>query len=186
MPILSIGFVAYGRPRRPVYQECGSFNVYWEVFASIAAPWKVDARVYQNRVSAIWPRGDLMACGCDVNACVKPGSVCAPSGDDSAILFSVYDMDGDEFDLNGATEIVFAVADYAGGAVRFVKRLTDDEIVISTNGYQFIVYIDSEDSVMPVRKSNYYEVQVTTSDGLKRTVSAGSYIATPTIIKDLP
>lgn len=161
----SIGFVSYGNPRRPVVAVCGRYTDRWEV-------------------DGYWPRDDGMNCGCD-ETCIKPGSICAPQGDDVLVLFSIFDTDGDEFDLTGATEIVMAVADERGGVVRFIKRMSAGDITISTNGYQFTVIITDGDTVLPILRKNYYEVQVTNSAGLKKTVSAGSYIATKTIIKDL-
>ena len=164
MPIFSIGFVVYGNPRRPVISVCGTYVDRWEV-------------------EGYWPRDDGMNCGCS-DACIKPGSICAPQGDDVMVIFSIYDTDGDEFDLTGATEIVFLVADERGGTVRFTKSLSDGDISISTNGYQFSVVVTDDDTVLPVLRRNYYEVQVTNSAGLKKTVSSGSYIATRTMIKD--
>jgi len=163
----SIGFVTESRPKRPVLALCGE---------------------YRDRIEikAIWPREDSMDCHCDDYECVKPGSFCVPRGDDAKIIVSVYDTDGDEFDLTGAQEIVFGAADSVDGAVRWVKRLSLGEIQISTNGYQYSFDVTGAESVLPVNRTNYYETQVTTSGGLKRTVSAGIYRAEKTIIKDLP
>ncbi len=122
---------------------------------------------------------------CHDDICIKLGSLCVPRGDDALVVFSIYDTDGDEFDLTGASEIVFAVSDDKQGQVRIVKRLTEGDIQISTNGYQLSFTLTDEDSVLPVNRTNYYEVQVTTSGGLKRTVSAGVYRAEKTIIKDI-
>lgn len=123
------------------------------------------------------------SCGC--GGCIRRGNICAPKGDDALIVFSIYDTDGDEFDLTGAAEIVFMVADEYDGEVRFVKRLTDAQIQISTNGYQFAVTVTDEDTADLIRVNNYYEVQVTTSAGLKKTVSAGNFEATNTMIRGL-
>ena len=166
MPVFSIGFVAYASPRRVTVSECARAVIDWPV-------------------TATWARDDGMSCGCGPDECVSRGYICAPQGDDVSVMFSVLDQDGDEFDISGATEIVFAVADERGGAVRFVKTLTDDDIVVSTNGYQFRVYLTADDTNLPVKKVNYYEVRVTNSAGEHKTVSAGAYIATRTIIKDL-
>lgn len=162
----SIGFVAHAGPRRPVVSVCGRINDRWEV-------------------DAYWPRDDGMNCDCGPMTCIKPGWICGPQGDDVLVIFSVFDTDDDEFDITGATEIVFAVSDYKGGAIRIIKRLTDGDIQISTNGYQFAVTITDDDTLATVRRKNYYEVQVTTSTGLKKTISAGTFTATRTIIKDI-
>ena len=166
MPIFSIGFVVYASPRRATVSECARAVTEWAV-------------------AATWSRDNGMSCGCGPNECVSRGYVCAPQGDDVAVLFSVLDQDGDEFDISGAEQIVFAVADERGGMVRLVKTLTDGDIVLSTNGYQFRVYLTAEDTNLPVKKVNYYEVRVTNSEGEHKTVSAGAYIATRTIIKDV-
>lgn len=161
----SIGFVAHGSPRRPVISLCGRYTDRWEV-------------------DGFWPRDDGMICNSG-DQCIKPGFICAPQGDDVLVVFSIYDTDGDEFDLTGASEIVFAVSDYRRGTVRIVKRLSDGEVQISTNGYQFAVTLTDDDTIAPVHVKNYYEVQVTNSAGLKRTVSAGRYSADHTMIKDI-
>ncbi len=169
----SIGFVIESSPKRPIVSVCA----------------RATDRV---EVDATWPRysGDYCMCGSKfcrcADDCIKPGVICGPKGDDVYVIFSVYDTDCDEFDVYGASEIVFAVADRKGGTVRFVKRLTEGDIQISTNRYQFMVTITDEDTAALVNQSNYYEVQITTSDGLKKTVSSGIFRATDTIIKDIP
>lgn len=185
----SIGFVAHDRPRRAFQAVCGGLNDNWKVDARLADVWKVSSRYTDTwNVTGYWPREDglNMSCECEDTGCIKLGVVCAPQGDDTRVLISVYDTDGDEFDISGATEIVFLVAAERGGVVYFTKRLSLGQAGISTNGYQFWVDVTAADSVIPIARVNYYEVQVTTSAGLKKTVSAGSYIATKTAIKDLP
>ena len=185
----SIGFVAHATPRRAVQAVCGRASDNWPVDARLADVWKVDARYAAIwNVTGYWPREDglNMSCECEDTGCIKLGVICAPQGDDVRVLFSVYDTDGDEFDISGATEIVFLVAAERGGVVYFTKRLSLGQAGISTNGYQFWVDVTDTDSVLPIARVNYYEAQVTTSAGLKKTVSAGSYIATKTAIKDLP
>lgn len=161
----SIGFVAHAGPRRPVVSVCGLLR---------------DVQ----RIDGFWPRDDGMICGSG-DQCVKPGFICAPQGDDALVVFSVYDTDGDEFDLTGATEIVFAVSDHKKGTVRIVKRMSEGDIQISTNSFQFAVTLTDDDTILPVYEKNYYEVQVTTGAGLKKTVSAGRYSADHTMIKDI-
>lgn len=118
-------------------------------------------------------------------ACIRPGVICAPRGDDVFVIFSVYDTDDDEFDLTGATEIILLVADSKGGTVRFTKSLTGGEIQIGGTLYQFMVTITDDDTGSLVNTNNYYEVQVTTSAGLKKTVSAGLFKSDDTMIKDI-
>lgn len=160
----SIGFVIEASPKRPVIAQCATLQDRYEIMT-------------------IWPRNDGHYCV--DTGCIAPGSLCVPRGDDAYIIFSVYDTDGDEFDISGAAEIVFAVADYNGGEVRFVKRLTDSEIQISSNMYQFMVTVTSADTESLVRAHNYYEARVTTGAGLVKTVSAGLFKSTDTIIKDI-
>lgn len=167
MPIhFSIGFVTHGLPKKPVVSLCA----------------RLTDRV---EVDAYWPRDDAMNCSCDDNGCIKPGAICAPQGDDVLVLFSVYDTDGDEYDVSGAAEIVFAVSDSVVGTNRFVKTLTDGGIVLSGNGYQVGVYIEDTDTAALVQRKNYYEIRVTTSDGLQKTISAGIFRAEQTMIKDI-
>lgn len=166
MPVFSIGFVSSATPGSTVISVCGTAVGDWPV-------------------TATWVRDDGMNCGCE-SGCIAPGFICAPQGDDLRVLFSVFDNDGDEYDLTGATEIVMAVADDRNGPVRFVKRLSTGDITLSGSGYQFVVYLTDEDTVIPVRQKNYYEVRVTNSVGENKTVSAGLYRADRTIIKDLP
>lgn len=167
MPVFSIGFVVYGSPGTAVVSECGRYVEEWPV-------------------RALWERSRGVNCGCDTSACIVPGYICAPAGDNVRVLISVYDSDGDEYDITGATEIVFAVADSRTGQTRIVKTLSEGDITIAGTGYQFVIFLTDEDTVLPVLRQNYYEIRVTNSLGEHKTVSAGSYVATRTIIKDLP
>lgn len=162
----SIGFVAYASPRRPIVSICA-------------------VALDRSEVDAVWPREDGMTCDCET-VCISTGVICAPRGDDVRVLVSVRDTDGDEFDVFGASEIVFVAADELNGEIRFVKRLSAGDISVSTNGWQFVVNITDEDTASLVKIKNYYEIQVTTSDGLKKTVSAGLLRSNDTLIKDLP
>lgn len=107
---------------------------------------------------------------------------------------SVFDTDDDEFDLTGSSEIVFIVATgeiiggnmYPGGTVLIEKSLSDGEIVIAGNRYQFVIDVSDTDTADLPKTKLYYEMQVTTSGGLKKTVSAGIFNAENTMIKDIP
>lgn len=186
MPIhFSIGFVAENTPKRPYVAQCVTYLDRADVSALYVTERDVNARYNDNaRVSAHWPREDGMNCNCD-DVCVSSGYICAPRGDYTRIIFSVYDTDGDEFPVTGAQEIVFIVADSFGGTVRITKRLTTGGITISTNGYQFVVTVLAAEAATLVRNDNYYEAQVTNSAGLKKTVSAGKFKSQDTMIKDL-
>ena len=132
-----------------------------------------------------------MSCNC--GGCISRGLICIPRGDDTSILFDVRDDDGDEFDISGASEIVFIVAGGEvtsgnmgpGGELLIDKRLSDGEIVIAGTGFQFVVEIIAADTINFTSRDNYYEVKVTTSSGLKKTVSSGLFISENTMIKDI-
>jgi len=133
-----------------------------------------------------------MSCNC--GGCISRGLICIPRGNDTSIIFDVHDDDGDEFDISGATEIIFIVAGGEvtsgnmgpGGAVLIDKRLSDGEITIAGTGYQFSVAILAADTDGFDKQDNYYEAEVTTSTGLKKTVSSGLFISENTMIKDIP
>lgn len=122
---------------------------------------------------------------CSDGACIWRDEICAPQGDDVNVLVSIYDTDQDEFDISGALEAVFVVSDSITGADRIVKKMTEGDISVSTNRYQLVVRLTSEDTIKPVKRKNYYELRITSADGRKRTVSAGLYKAEQTIIKDV-
>ena len=132
-----------------------------------------------------------MSCNC--GGCVSRGDICVPRGDDTTVIFRVYDSNGDEFDISGATEIVFIVAEGAviggnigpGGSVLIEKRLTLTDITIAGTLFQFTVKIDAADTADFVMTRNYYEAQVTTSSGLKKTVASGIFTSENTMIKDI-
>lgn len=166
----SIGFVVNGGPNRPIVSECATLRD-------------------REDVTAVWPRMDGSYCmckgRCHCQGCISPGAICGPKGDDVYVVFSVFDTDGDEFDLTGAEEIVFLVADSKMGVVRFIKKMSEGDVQIGGSLYQFMVTITDDDTASLVKVTNYYEVQVTTSTGLKKTVSAGVFKATDTMIKDV-
>lgn len=132
-----------------------------------------------------------MSCGC--GGCVTRGEICVARGDDTTVIFSVYDSEDAPYDISGATEIVFIVAEGIvvggnigpGGAVLIEKRLSLGEIVIAGTLFQFTVAIDAADTTGFAISRNYYEVQVTTSSGLKKTVANGVFTSQNTMIKDI-
>lgn len=144
-------------------------------------------------MAGYWPTGFSCECGVWNCGCIERGYICAPRGDDSTVIVSVRDSDGDEFDIVGATEIVFIVADgeiiggntYPGGTVLIEKRLSNSEIVIAGTGWQYLVELSAAETADLPRTNLYYETQVTTSAGLKKTVGAGIFKAENTMIKDI-
>lgn len=142
---------------------------------------------------AFWPRGSSCDCCRNGISCIHRGSICSPRGDDTRVIFSVFDNDGDEFDVTGAQEIVFIVANgevvggnlWPGGTVLIEKTLTGGGVALAGSGYQFVVDIDADDTAALNQTRLYYEVQVTTSAGLKKTVSAGIFRAENTMIRNI-
>lgn len=132
-----------------------------------------------------------MSCGC--GSCISRGFICAPRGDDVKVLVSVMNPSGQEYDISGASEIVFVVASgewvggniYPGGTVDFEKTLTDGDIQIAGTGYQFLVDIKGADTANLDVTQRYYEVRVTSSSGENSTVSHGIFSAQNTMIKDI-
>lgn len=125
--------------------------------------------------------------------CGTAGSICIPRGDDMSILFSVYDNDGDQFDISGAAEIIFIVATGVviggnigpGGTVLITKKLSTGGITIAGTLYQFVVDIVSADTDGFTQTNNYYEVNIETASGVNKTVSSGLFKSQNTMIKDL-
>ena len=124
---------------------------------------------------------------CGVNQCDFSQTICVPRGDSRELLFTVHenDCDGALLDISGASEIVFIVADEFGGTVRIEKRLTDLEIEISNNLYQFSVELTGADTDTLVRVSNYFECRITSATGRTTTVANGLFKSQDTMIKDL-
>lgn len=132
-----------------------------------------------------------MSCQC--GSCISRGTICVPRGNSTVIIFSVRDSDGDLFDISGASEIVFTVSDGEwisgsigpGGTPRITKRLTDGQIIISTNLYQFRVVINNADTIPLIAEHNYYEAEVTAANGRKYTVSNGLFKSPNTQIRGI-
>lgn len=132
-----------------------------------------------------------MSCG--GGRCVSRGFICVPRGDDMSILFSVYDDDGDEFDISRASEIKFIVAAGVwiggnitpGGTVLVEKRLSTGGVTKAGTGFQFVVDIVGADTAAFTQTNNYYEVRVETSGGNAKTVSAGLFKSENTMIKGI-
>jgi len=126
--------------------------------------------------------------GLTCETCPPKGYICVPRGDDLLVVFTVRENDcaGDLFEIGGASEIVFIVADEFGGTIRITKKLSTSGITISTNLYQFYFTITAAESETLVRNKNYFECQVTSAAGTKKTVVTGILEAPDTMIKDIP
>lgn len=130
-----------------------------------------------------------MSCNC--GDCIPRGLICAPRGNSRRVQFSVTEKpSGLPFDLSDAAEIEFIVSQGKttggnmgpGGPVIFEKKLTDGDVIIGGGGDLFVVDILPADSVLPNKRLNYYEANVTTDNGEVYTVSAGVYQADETTV----
>ncbi len=126
--------------------------------------------------------------------CVSRSSICVARGDDTSLVVSVYDDAGYEFDISGAIEIEFIVATGVtisgnigpGGTVLIKKLLSSGGVVIAGSRFQFTIAIAGADTRNFTSTNNYYELRVTTSTGLNKTISAGLFKSQNTMIKDIP
>ena len=161
--IFSIGFVLEKSPKRQFETICS--NAYTE--QEIKVTW--DRSVMCN--------GNNGCCG----ECVSRQLLCIADGNSKRFIFSVFDEKGDEFDISDIEDIVFSVSDgvmmaggmYAGGTIRFEKKLSTTGITLAGTGYQFIVDISPADLEGLVNRDNYFEATLTTSSGNVYTVKAG-------------
>lgn len=172
MPIhFSIGFVIESMPRSQFESVCA------DVYAI-------------QEISAQWVRsevcGDRIGC-CD--ECIPRELICVGENNSKRFLFSVFEYKtNDEFDISGASDIVFTVSDgvsmsgnlYAGGAIKIEKKLSEGDVILAGTGYQFIVDINPSDTALLEYRDNYWDVTVTTSGGDVYTVKAGIFRVTKT------
>lgn len=116
-----------------------------------------------------------------------PGVIIVPRGDDMIISASSFsgEVGGDLYHLSNVSEIVFAVADEVEGVVRIIKRLSDGDITVTPDGYQFYFTVTSDDTFGLVRNLNYYEIRAVLVSGAKKTIGSGVFKSPQTVIKDL-
>lgn len=191
MPIhFSIGFVIEDRPRRQVDAVCGRAIVETAVNGFANAVRSVGARaVVYKEVICNWVVNSM----CDDNngccgECIDRELICVGLGNSKRFLFSIFDQDGDEFDITAASEIVFSVSDgvmvggniTAGGTERLTKKLSLSEITIAGTGYQFMLDISPSDTDPLVNRDYYWDATVTTGAGNVYTVKAGVFRITKT------
>lgn len=171
MPIhLSIGFVTEQTPRRQFENICSNAHIE----QSIKATWIMSTRCCDN----------IGCCG----ECIGRELICIGRNNNKRFFFSVYDQDGNEVDLSGASEIVFSVSEgtriggnlYSGGTVYFEKKLSDGDVVIAGTGYQFLVDVDPADTLIPANRDSYWDATITNSGGSVYTVKAGIFRITGT------
>jgi hypothetical protein len=137
--------------------------------------------IFQTTINlkAVWIK-------CMVNTLYLPlQSINVPVDNDAYLVFGFQDENGALEDLTGATEIEFVVFESYGGAVEFSKTLSNGDIVIAGNDYQFAFWINAADTSGLTNRLCYHECQVTNSAGRKRTVSAGVFRAEYTYIGDI-
>lgn len=121
--------------------------------------------------------------------CVKRTSICVPSGDYRRIVVSVYDTDGNAFDISSASNIVFLVSQgstfngsvFPGGLDVFEKNLGNG-ITLAGTGYQYVVDIEPADTIDLIHRVHYFETAVVTTEG-KVTVLCGRFLVAPTQIE---
>jgi hypothetical protein len=116
--------------------------------------------------------------------CKPSASLCVPSGDDRRFIVTVRDQFGDLVDISGATEIHFVVAASIGMVPLVEKKLSDGDVLISTNMHQFWFSITSAES-LTLPNIGYYEIQLTNSDGEKGTILSGPFRAPRTMIQEI-
>ena len=105
-----------------------------------------------------------------------------PKNNDARLIFTYQDQNGDLLDLTGVQEITFAVFASLGGDLEFIKTLSDGDITIHGNDYEFSLLVtNSETSAMTTRLA-YHECLIVNSEGQQRTVCAGIFRAENTYI----
>jgi hypothetical protein len=76
------------------------------------------------------------------------------------------------------------VTNILGGDVIVEKKLSDGDVIISTNLHQFWFQVTSAETLLlPTR--GYYEIQLTNSDGEKGTILSGPFRAPRTMIQEI-
>lgn len=94
--------------------------------------------------------------------------------------FSVYDEDGNPFDVSTALEIEFIVAADTSSPVIYTRKLSSGTIGVSGN--TLTVFISSALSKLPMNNKNYFELAVQLTDTQRRTVASGVYRAPDTVL----
>lgn len=113
--------------------------------------------------------------------------IVTPKGDDTTVVFSVYDKDGDEFDIIDSTEVNFFVQEgrlvggnmFSGGETLFYKNLSNGIAKLPT-GYQVAVTISGSDTDDLVHTHMYYEINATIN-GQRKTIGAGLFLTPNTV-----
>jgi hypothetical protein len=107
-------------------------------------------------------------------------TISIPKENHARLIFTYQDEKGQLLDLTGVQDIIFAVWDSYGGTLQFQKSLSNGDILLHGNDYEFSFYIDDTDTI--TTRLGYHECEVTNSEGRRRTVSAGLYRAENTFI----
>ena len=116
----------------------------------------------------------------DIDEYPMRGTIIVPKGDAARVRFSVYDEDGDAFDLSTAVDVEFAVSIDQSSPIFLSKKLSTGGITVSGN--TFTVTITSANSKLPMHVRNYFEAAVQLTSTQRRTVAAGVYRAPDTIL----
>lgn len=116
----------------------------------------------------------------DIDEYPYRGLIIVPRGDSARVRFSVYDEDGNPFDVSAAIEIEFIVAADTSSPVIYTRKLSGGAITASGN--TLTVFISSDLSKLPMNNKNYFELAVQLTSTQRRTVASGVYRATDTVL----
>lgn len=116
----------------------------------------------------------------DIDEYPYRGLIIVPRGDSAMVRFSVYDEDGNPFDVSAALEIEFIVAADISSPVIYTRNLSGGAITASGN--TLTVFISSALSKLPINTKNYFELAVQLTDTQRRTVASGVYRAPDTVM----
>jgi hypothetical protein len=105
-----------------------------------------------------------------------------PKDNDARLIFTYQDQIGELLDLTGVQEITFAVFATRGGDLEFIKTLSDGDIIIHGNNYEFSLLVTNAETAAMTTRLAYHECLVVNSEGQQRTVCAGLFRAEDTYI----
>lgn len=138
----------------------------------------IAAYVDYQQLDALYAEDNNM--NIDVDEYPYRGLIIVPRGDSARVKFSVYDEDGNPFDVSAALDIEFIVAADTSSPVIYTRKLSSGSITASGN--TLTVLISSALSKLPMNNKNYFELAVQLTDTQRRTVASGVYRAPDTVL----
>lgn len=138
----------------------------------------IAAYVDYQQLDALYAEDNKM--NIDIDEYPYRGLIIVPRGDSARVKFSVYDEDGNPFDVSTALEIEFIVAADTTSPVIYTRKLSGGAITASGN--TLTVLISSALSKLPMNNKNYFELAVQLTDTQRRTVASGVYRAPDTVL----